>query len=267
MEINLTMRKNRKLKEIIFQNKQVNQSNRQQVKYICPHCQQQITTIQNDNFEVIIFACPKCGQKGIIRPFQKKQIKTNITVSNHSIRNATLINTREHNNIPVIEVKILGLILIMVGIALQFVLNIFSLKISLVLVIIGAIVFMFIPDNRMIFFKFHRTTNNVTSKNQLNTHNYLSINYYYQYLKEQFDISEKIAIVLILWIISIYLLTGVNDIDIFIIFVYLGILSIKIISDHLVSYQLKQRITVFTVAFLFIFIVVVIKRILNMKII
>jgi len=262
MEITIIMKKNQWNNENIL-NEQIDFNNQPKLSYICPYCQQQIITLDSEVVESMIFTCPKCRQKGEIRPLQKLQNITNTNLSNHIIINADLIDERKNINIPAIKAKILGLLLIIIGIALQYVFNLLSFKITFALVIIGVIIFMFIPDNRIIFIKFQRTNNKGKTKNELKTHNYSSINYIYTYLKEQFDISERIAIVLILWIIFIYTLTGVNDIDIFFIFVYLGILLMKILTDHLISFQLKQRMNIFIVAFLLVFIIIVIKRIIS----
>ncbi|HUS99526.1 MAG TPA: hypothetical protein VMY59_04320, partial [Candidatus Thermoplasmatota archaeon] len=76
-------------------------------------------------------------------------------------------------------------------------------------------------------------------------------------------VAEKIALILILWIILIYVVTGVNDIDIFFIFVYLGILLMKVFSTDYISSRLKQKINVFVIAFLVIFIIVIARRIIT----
>jgi len=245
-----------------LKNEQINHTNQQQLSYNCPHCQQQIITFENEIAEDIKFTCPRCGKKAIIRPFQKEQHMTNSPVSYYFRKNAHIIDERKNINFPAIEAKIVGLLLIILGVSLQFAFNLFAIKITFALFIIGVIILTFIPDNRMLCIKFHRTKNQEKHKKEINTQNNSSISDFYNYLR-QFDISEKIAIVLILWIILIYLLTGVNDIDLFVIFVYLGILIMKVFSSELIPFQLKQRMNVFTIAFLFIFILVIIKRILT----
>jgi len=256
------MKNLKKNNENILTNEQINHTNQQHLSYNCPHCQQQIITFENEIAENILFNCPGCGKKAIIRPFQKEQHMTNSPVSYYIRENAHVIDERKNINFPAIEAKIVGLLLIILGISLQFVFNLFAIKITFAIFIIGVIIFAFIPDNRMLCIKFHRTKNKEKQKKEINTQNNSSISYVYNYLR-QFDISEKIAIVLILWIIFIYLLTGVNDIDLFVIFVYLGILIVKVFSSELISFQLKQRMNVFTIAFLFIFILVIIRRILT----
>jgi DNA-directed RNA polymerase subunit RPC12/RpoP len=244
----------------IHQNQQLHTHNTQQTSYLCPSCQQ-VITFQQEISKDITVNCPQCGKKGIIRPNEKKQNNTNTKISPPNRNEAHIIDERKNINIPTIEVKILGLLLIIIGIALQFVFNIFSPKISFALIIIGMIIYAFIPDTRIIFIKFFRKKNKEKQQNTGNNQKKLPKYFSYTYLNTQIHISEKIAMVLILWIILIYTLTGVNNIDIFFIFTYLGVLIMKVISTEYISPQLKQKINVFTIAFLFIFIIIIIRRI------
>jgi DNA-directed RNA polymerase subunit RPC12/RpoP len=243
-------------KENILKKAQINNNNQARVSYICPGCRK-IITLTNEVVEPIIMACPECGQKGVMRPLQKKLTCINKNESDHKINFANSIDERKHIDIPVIEVKILGILLLALGIALLFVFNLVSIKISMVFIIIGVIIFTFIPSNRKIFI------NSRKPKSEIPTRKSSLIDYINYSLIKQIDISEKIAILLILWILFIYILTGVNDIDIFFIFVYLGILLMKVFSTEYVSTQLKQKINVFVIAFLFIFILIIARRILT----
>ena len=190
MEIHDIMKKNVKQNnKNILKKEQIYYNNQNKFNYICPHCQQ-IITIENDILEDMILACPNCGQEGKIRALQKRQNINDTSLSNHIIENPTIIDERENINIPAIEVKILGIILIIIGIALFYFVNLFSIKITLMIIIIGVVIFTFIPNNRLIFIKFNQTKNKEQPKNELNTHNYSLINYIHNFLKNQFDISE-----------------------------------------------------------------------------
>lgn len=268
METNIGMEKNLQWNNTnVLKKEQETYNNPEKIHYICPYCQQ-IITLENKAFDEIILDCPSCGQKGIIRPFQKQQNITDTDVQKEISEHVSLIKKRKNINIPVTEAKILGILLILIGITLYYVFNLTSIKISLALIIIGVIIFTFIPNNRSIFLKSYKpnTTEKNTEKpkNKLDTNNYSLINYSFSFFKNQFDISEKIAITFILWIIFIYLLTGVNDIDIFLIFLFLGILLIKVLFDNLFPVQLRQKINIFIIAFLLIFIIIVIKRFLSL---
>jgi len=247
----------------ILKKKRINHTNTTPLSYICPNCHQQTITLENEIVEDRIITCPKCGQKGIIRPLQKNQNTTNTNASNLIINLANVSDERKKINVPTIEVKILGILLIFIGLVLHFIVNLISLKISFLILIIGVIIFTFIPSHRKIFINFYRNNTKEKPDHELKTHKYSFITNINNSLIQQFDISEKIAITLILWIIFIYALTGVNDIDLFFIFVYLGILFMKVFSTEYISSQLKKRINVFTIAFLFIFLIIIMRRIIS----
>ena len=235
--------------------KQEHQLDQPQFSYMCPSCQQQIVTIQDELSEELVMTCPKCGQNGIMRPLQKKWYGT----TSRSIWNRNQIEQRKTGRILGVEIKLVGILLIILGIVLHFGVNLVSLKMSYVLMIIGVIIFTFIPSSQKQFFTMDilkTKSNTFTQRHPLRTF------YNDASLFKQFDISEKIAIVLILWIILIYLITGLNDIDLFFIFTYLGILVVKVFSNEWMSVHVRKRMNIFTLAFLCIFLFIVIRRIL-----
>lgn len=234
--------------------------------YKCPGCGKIINPAYKIK-ELSIFTCPYCSQKGFIRPAQQKHKDIITGPSEPMILYPALNNERKNKSVPIVDVKILGVLLIIIGVLLYFVFNLISLKGGIVTIIIGVIIYAFIPSNRKIFLDFKKTQSNEKPRNDIKTRGSSLINHLNNSLITKFDISEKIAILLILWIIFIYMLTGINDIDIFFIFVYLGILLMKVFSTEYISSQLKKRINVFTVAFLFIFIIIIIRRIITIAVI
>lgn len=228
------------------------------VSYICPHCRQ-LVTIENHIVDDIVFTCPYCTQKGIIRAVKKNKDK--IVDINHVIKFAHEPGEKKHVAVPSFQVKIFGLLLIIFGITIEYFLNNLTFKIIFTFVTIGFIIFIFIPNNRKIYFKPRRLMKRDEQKNIINTNNNHLKYFSYNYLNKQFNISEKIALILIFWIVLFYFLPGIQDIEVFIIFVYLGILFVKVFSTGYVSAKLQQKINVFTFVFLILFILLIIRRI------
>lgn len=250
------------LKKFFPKKDDVDSNTQPSASYKCPGCGR-IINLDYEIKEPRIFTCPYCNQKGIIKPAQQKPIAEEKGSSEPNVTSPALDKARKKITAPGVEVKILGVVLIIVGIILHFIFNLVSLKVSAVTIIIGIIIFTFIPSNRKISLHFNKTLSKEKPKNDLNRQGSSLIDHLNNTLIKPFDISEKIAILLILWIVFIYMFTGLNDIDIFFIFVYLGILFMKVFSTEYISSQLKKRINVFTVAFLFIFIIIIARRILT----
>jgi DNA-directed RNA polymerase subunit RPC12/RpoP len=249
-------------KKFFHKTEREHDSDHARLSYRCPGCGQ-VLTLKNEIVEPTIMSCPHCGQKGIMRPKQKQLTCINKNTSGHHITFADSPHEKQHFNIPAVEVKILGILLLILGVILHFVFNIVSLKISVVLIIIGIIIFTFIPSNRKIPLNLSNNTAKEKPLNETPTQTSAFTKFMDTFLLKQFDVAEKIALILILWIVFIYVLTGVNDIDIFFIFVYLGILLMKVFSTDYISSRLKQKINVFVIAFLVIFIIVIARRILT----
>jgi len=120
---------------------------------------------------------------------------------------------------------IIGLILIFFSIFPLFISNPFSIKLNLTLLTIGIIIPLFIIEKKR-------------------------------------NISLKITFSIIIFIILLFFITG-TDIEIFLILIFLGILLTKIMIDEYLPTDLKIRMNIFISAFFIIFIIIVIKRIIN----
>ncbi len=256
---------NKKKKQNFHKKGQTNFFYQYEFIYICSHCHQ-IITLVNEPLEELTISCPNCGRAGVIK-------LEDITVSDQIIENAALIDERKIKKIPIIKIRIIGILLVIMGIIILLYtitkanfhileMNSILTKVSITLYIIGVVIFTFIPNNRLLYIKLFKIYNKVKPKKESNDLNYSFINNVYNFLKKQFDISEKIAIVLILWILFIYFLTDFEkNLGIFLIFVYLGILVIKVFTNELIPNQLKRRINQFTIAFSGIFIAIIILKI------
>jgi DNA-directed RNA polymerase subunit RPC12/RpoP len=120
---------------------------------------------------------------------------------------------------------IVGMIFIFISMFSLFISNPFGIKMNITLLIIGTIISLFV-------------------------------------LREQQVISLKITFGIIIFIILLYFMTG-TDLEIFLIFIFLGVLITKIILNEYLPTSLKISMNIFILAFFIIFIIIVIKRIIN----
>ncbi len=120
---------------------------------------------------------------------------------------------------------ILGSILLFASLVSFFVSSSSSFKITLTLVIIGVIILSFVVE-------------------------------------KQKDISLKVTIGVILFIIFLYFITG-TEIEMFLILIFIGVSIMKILLDEYLPTVLKMRMNIFISAFFIIFMYFVIKRIIN----
>ena len=75
--------------------------------------------------------------------------------------------------------------------------------------------------------------------------------------------SEKITIILSVWILFIFIITGDANLEIFFILIFIGILIVRELTDIFTTSGLKDRMNVFIYIFLIIFIVIVGRKILD----
>lgn len=76
-------------------------------------------------------------------------------------------------------------------------------------------------------------------------------------------LSEKLTIVITLWILFVMLITGKGNLEIFFILIFIGVLIIRELSDVFTSEDLKGRMNLFIYFFLMIFIVIVGRKIMS----
>jgi hypothetical protein len=80
-------------------------------------------------------------------------------------------------------------------------------------------------------------------------------------------LSEKITIVIALWILFVTIVTGVDNLEIFFILIFIGVLIIRELTDVFTSSDLKNRMNLFIYFFLIIFVVIVGRKIMSILII
>lgn len=121
---------------------------------------------------------------------------------------------------------IIGLILIFTSILILFIQNPFTTKLGLTLLIIGTIVPLFI-------------------------------------IEKEKKISLKITFGTIIYIIILFSITA-KDLEIFLILIFLGVLITKTVIDEYIPKSLKIRMNLFISVFFIIFIILIIKKIINL---
>ena len=76
-------------------------------------------------------------------------------------------------------------------------------------------------------------------------------------------ISEKIALIISLWILFTLLITGDGNFEIFFILIFIGVLVVRELTDVFINSELKDRMNVFIYIFILIFIVIVGRKIID----
>ena len=75
--------------------------------------------------------------------------------------------------------------------------------------------------------------------------------------------SEKITLVLIAWIILLLFITGDENLEIFFILIFIGVLITRELTSMFATVDIKDRIDLFIYIFIIIFIVIVGKKIIT----
>jgi len=76
-------------------------------------------------------------------------------------------------------------------------------------------------------------------------------------------LSEKITLIISIWILFIFIITDDTNLEIFLILIIIGILIIRELTEKFSSINLKERLNIIIYFFLIIFIVFVGKRIIE----
>ena len=75
--------------------------------------------------------------------------------------------------------------------------------------------------------------------------------------------SEKITLIIVIWILIVLLITGNTNLEIFFILIFIGVLIIRELSDIFTTTNLRDRMNLFIYVFIFIFIIIVCQKILT----
>jgi hypothetical protein len=238
-----------------------NQHNKKKYIYFqCSKCKN-IITFENPQNKNIFIDCPICVKEGIVGYSKTK--KTHYLFKKLVSGKDKSIETKYFLYKPLMRIKNTGLIFIILGMFFLIYPTAFHIKLASTFIIIGGIILGLLPDNRYFFIRIKdsptrkyktlitKIKTNDSMKNKINN------------IRDKFDISEKIAIAMIILIVILYLITGVNNFEIYLVFIYLGLLIVKELSVEFMPDRLKKRMNVFIVIFLLIFLVIIIKKITN----
>ena len=184
--------------------------------FVCPNCQYIIVTENKFTHDTVV-SCPNCEKKNIfkvqIEKPEKKYEKSNILKSWFSQIN--------------FYAMIIGFILIITSIVmLLFIQNPSTIKLSLTLFLVAAILQFFI-------------------------------------IKKEQNISIKITLFILIYITLLFLATG-TDIDLFLLLIFLGILLFRALLDVYLPESLRIRMNLFLSIFFIIFVISITKRIINL---
>jgi len=75
--------------------------------------------------------------------------------------------------------------------------------------------------------------------------------------------SEKIALIIAIWVLIALFITGDSNLEIFFILVFIGILIARELSDVFTTINFKDRINIIIYMFIIVFIVIVGQKIMN----
>lgn len=175
-----------------------------------------------------------------------------------------------------IQVKIIGIMLISLGIVFYFVHTSLSIKIGLTAGLIGILLILLMPEyihSKTKGFAKGRTTC-PTCKHKFAVDAPDDIEKYEvtcpicenkftiqvtsdtSKSKSKLLMPEKITLAITIWILVIFFITGEADIETFFILVFIGMLIIKVLANEFITVHLKNRMNIFIYVFLIVFIVI-----------
>jgi len=76
-------------------------------------------------------------------------------------------------------------------------------------------------------------------------------------------LSEKITLVISVWILFIFVITDDSNLEIFFILIFIGVLIVRELTDIFTTSDLKDRMNLFIYIFLIIFIIIVGRKIIE----
>lgn len=150
---------------------------------------------------------------------------------------------------PYMRAKIIGVLFITIGILLLLNPTDLNLKLSFSMVLIGLISVILIRDKTDISTK-------KKSKKKTKKSGYKHIT---------FLLSEKITLIISIWILFLLLITETSNMEIFFVAIFIGLLVIKELSDEFTSKNLKYNLNIFIFAFLMVFIAIIGKKIISIS--
>jgi hypothetical protein len=76
-------------------------------------------------------------------------------------------------------------------------------------------------------------------------------------------LSEKVTLVITLWILLVLLFTNDTDLELFFVLIFIGVLILRALTDVYITTTLKHRMNLFISLFIIIFMVIVGNKIIT----
>lgn len=225
----------------------------------CPKCKEFIDFYLAPG-EKINITCQKCKTKGFYKyPETEEKVDTHrihgikeitkkISAKNLEIEKKDTKIQRKRYSIkhPSVRSKIVGIPLIIIGLVFLIDPNAFNLRISFTFILIGYFMVFIINEK-----------DKLEKKSKLK--NKSKIDYF---KKNKLLISEKITIIISVWIILLFFIIEEAALDTFFVLIFIGILVIKELTDEFISSYQKKTMNILIFIFLIIYIVTITQRIL-----
>jgi len=227
----------------------------------CTYCNSTIT-VEGAYGEHFTLNCPMCKKELTVsfskkKPIEKEKSKKEKTKDKKTIKNISSF----------ILSNIIEIIIILFGLSFLNNPTLSNIKISFSLVLIGTILMSIMSNTtsseqentlaeKPIPFKKNKKENLIKQKtNKILSHRFIK--------NISQSLSDKIAIILILWILLLFIITGETQVEIFFILIFIGMLIIRELTDNLATIPLKHRLNAFIIVFLLAYIVIISEKMIN----
>jgi ribosomal protein S27E len=198
----------------------------------CNHCHT-ILTLHDYQHHKIKIKCPCCGKT--ITP--KKTTLTLQKTPPHPKKNL------KHT----IQSNIFELIIILLGLTYLINPTLYNIKIAFTLILIGSIMIFFISYQHH---KKHKQTRKIVQTTHV-------IRYMFH------SISDRIALILIIWILLLFIITTASQLEIFFILIFIGFLITRELTDNLTTTPIKKYLDGYIIIFLLAYIFIISEKIIN----
>ena len=159
--------------------------------------------------------------------------------------------------------KVFGAILIAIGAILLLNPTPLHMKISFSAVIIGLFSIIVVYNDQETNQTAHSKTSKSAKKTKKKTKKKVQKTEKTGIKNIQLHISEKITLIIGIWILFLLIITGDADMETFFVAIFIGMLVVKELSDEFTTKYLKYDMNVFIFAFLMVFIAIMGKKIIS----
>lgn len=245
---------------------QKNNSDQDETKsYQCLYCKHIITLKKQIN-AAFTLTCPQCGRQGLIsiKPHDRK--KTKHTKKAPSKKNTLTPLKKKIQPTQIkqyISQNIIELILITIGIIYLTQPTINNIKIGFTLILIATFILFLMtgetqPTNKP--FKIPPTTQPYR-KQRIHTSKFLKSLTSQTQKIGNIPLSNKISIILIIWTLTLYVITA--DLEIYFILIFIGTIITRELTDRYTSNMYKKRLNTYIIIFFFTYTILISQKIIE----